>query len=556
MIEIGMNHIVKNFGFKKILNGASLEVMTGERTAIVGRNGTGKSTILKLISGEENPDSGEVSIRRGASIGVLEQIPRLWEAEKTVEEVLLEPFSAVLETERQLRLLETEMACPEGNFDSLLERYSALQERYTAQGGYEMEERTSKVVQGFHLSELLDREYNVLSGGQKTVVNLAAAVLRQPDILLLDEPTNHLDVKTLEWFESFLSKYRGTVLLVSHDRYFLDRVATRTIVLEAGQCTSFAGNYSFSMKEQERLMLAEFEQYKNQQKKIDAMKAAIKRFREWGAQADNPKFFRKAKELEKRLEKLEILERPQLEKPKVPIRFSGARSGTEVLKLTDFSLAFGETVLLEHADLLIREKDKVCLMGDNGTGKTSLIRAVLGENPVYSGSVSLNPSVQLGYIPQEIRFPVETDSVLEAFRRECPSGEGEARNLLAKYFFVGANVFKRVSSLSGGEKVLLMLCILLQNQVNFLILDEPTNHIDIETREMLEDALLEYGGTLLFISHDRYFIEKTASRIAEIRDRRIESFDGGYADYRSFLRGRQVQPEEPPATGKDRKHGR
>ena len=535
MIEIGMNHIVKNFGFKKILDKACLEVMTGERAAIVGRNGTGKSTILKLISGEESPDSGEISIRRGATLGVLEQIPRLREPGKTVEEVLLEPFADVLAAERELRALEAEMASPAADFDTVMERYSVLQERYTALGGYEQEERTAKVVQGFRLAGLLDREYNVLSGGQKTVVNLAAAVLRQPDILLLDEPTNHLDVKTLEWFEGFLAKYRGTVLLVSHDRYFLDRVANRTIVLEAGQCVSYPGNYTFSMQEQERLMLQEFEQYKTQQKKIAAMKAAIKRFREWGAQADNPKFFRKAKELEKRLEKLEILERPQLEKPKVPIKFSGARTGAEVLRLRDFSLAFGETVLLEHAGLLVREKEKVCLMGDNGTGKTSLIKADLGELADYSEEIVLNPSVQLGYIPQEIRFPVEKDSVLEAFRREHVCSEGEARNLLAKYFFLGANVFKRVSSLSGGEKVLLKLCILLQNQVNFLILDEPTNHIDIETREMLEDALLEYSGTLLFISHDRYFIEKTASRITTLRERRIDSFDGGYAAYRAYL---------------------
>lgn len=234
MIEIGMNHIVKNFGFKKILDKACLEVMTGERAAIVGRNGTGKSTILKLISGEESPDSGEISIRRGATLGVLEQIPRLREPGKTVEEVLLEPFADVLAAERELRALEAEMASPAADFDTVMERYSVLQERYTALGGYEQEERTAKVVQGFRLAGLLDREYNVLSGGQKTVVNLAAAVLRQPDILLLDEPTNHLDVKTLEWFEGFLAKYRGTVLLVSHDRYFLDRVANRTIVLEAG----------------------------------------------------------------------------------------------------------------------------------------------------------------------------------------------------------------------------------------------------------------------------------------------------------------------------------
>lgn len=532
MIEIGMNQIVKNFGFKQILSGACLEIMTGERVALVGRNGTGKSTILKLIAGEETPDSGEISIRRGAALGLLEQIPRLREPGKTVEQVLLEPFADVLAAERELRSLEAKLTA--GDCGPALEQYAQAQERYAALGGYDMEELTSKVIGGFHLSELLDREYNVLSGGQKTVVNLAAAVLRQPDILLLDEPTNHLDVKTLEWFEGFLSRYRGTVLLVSHDRWFLDRVATRTLVLENGACASFAGNYSFSVKEQERLTLLEFEQYKNQQKKIDAMKAAVKRFREWGAQGDNKKFFRKAKELEKRLEKMEVLERPQLEKPAIPIHFSGARTGAEVLRLENFSLGFSEdAMLLEQTELLIREKDKLCLMGDNGTGKTSLLRAILGETTQYSGKIVLNPGVQLGYIPQEIRFPMETDSVLEAFRRECPVTEGQARNVLAKYFFTGTNVLKRCSSLSGGEKVLLKLAILLQRQVNFLILDEPTNHIDIETREMLEDALREYAGTLLFVSHDRYFIEKTATRIAVLRNRRIESFDGGYEAYRT-----------------------
>ncbi len=545
MIEIGMNHITKNFGFKKILNGVSLEIMTGERVALIGRNGAGKSTVLKLISGEEPPDSGEISIRRGASLGLLEQIPRLREPGKTVRQVLLEPFSAVLEAEKKLRALETEMAsCPEGS-EALFEEYAKVQERYTAGNGYEMEERISKIVQGFHLSELLEREFNVLSGGQKTVVDLAASVLPEPDILLLDEPTNHLDVKTLEWFEDFLGKYRGTVLMVSHDRWFLDRAATRTIILEAGECTSFAGNYSFSVKEQERLMLLEFEQYKNQQKKIEAMKAAIKRFHEWGVHGNNPKFFRKQHELEKRLEKLEKLERPQLTKQKVPISFNGGRTGSEVLRLKDFSLSFGQdTVLLEHASLLLREKDKLCLMGDNGTGKTSLIRALLGELSGFSGEIVLNPGVQLGYIPQEIRFSEEQATVLRTFCRECSLGEGEARNLLAKYFYTGENVFKRVSSLSGGEKVLLKLAILLQQNINFLVLDEPTNHIDIETREILEDALKEYAGTLLFVSHDRYFIEKLASRIAVLRGRKIESFEGGYNAYCVSRQGIDLPPTD------------
>ncbi len=534
MIEIGMNQVVKNYGFHKVLTGVSLEIMTGERAALVGRNGTGKSTIFRLICGEEDPDGGEVSLRRGAAVGMLPQIPRLREPGKTVEQVLLEPFADVLDLEKSLREMEAEMAVPEASLDAVMERYTRAQETYTALGGWEMEERRSKVVQGFRLTDLLDREYNVLSGGQKTVVNLAAAVLRQPDILLLDEPTNHLDMETLEWFEGFLSKYRGTVVLVSHDRWFLDRVATRTILLEGGRCSSFAGNYSFAQKEQERLMLLEFEQYKNQQRKIDAMKAAVKRFREWGSRGDNPKFFRQAAQLEKRLEKMEMIRRPQLEKKKLDLTFRGGRTGEEVLRLIDFSLGFPGAPLLEHSELTVREKERICLIGGNGTGKTTLLRVILGEPVQYGGRIVRNPSLRIGYIPQEIRFLPETDTVLEAFRREVPGTEGQARNILAKYYFTGDSVFQSTSALSGGEKVLLKLAILLQREVNFLILDEPTNHIDIETREILEDALQEFGGTMLCVSHDRYFMEKVATRIVRIREREIEELHGGYSAQAAF----------------------
>ncbi len=528
MIEIGINKVTKNFGYKNVLNGASLEIMTGQRAAIVGRNGTGKSTLLRLIAGLESPDSGEVSLRRGTSVGFLEQIPRLRQPGVTVRQVLLEPYASLLKLEDQLARLETAMASPQADLDALLEEYASAQEAYSSAGGYEVQERTAKIVQGFRLPDLLDQEYNLLSGGQKTVVSLAAAVLRQPSLLLLDEPTNHLDVQTLEWFEEFLAKYRGTVLMVSHDRWFLDRVATHTILLENGQCTAFTGNYSRSMEERERQLLAEFEQYKNQQKKIDAMKAAIKRFRQWGAlNKQNLSFYRKAKELEKRLEKMEQLDRPQLEKPRLDLHFAGTRTGSEVLRLRDLTLAFGPRVLLDRAELLVSERDRLCLLGGNGTGKTSLLRAVLGQLPA-EGEIILNPGVKLGYIPQEIRFVPETASVLEAFRQEVSSTEGQARNLLAKYYFFGADVFKRTGSLSGGEKVLLKLAILLQRQVNLLILDEPTNHIDIETREMLEEALLEYTGTLVFVSHDRYFINKTATRIVQLHHQKIVAAEGGY----------------------------
>lgn len=537
MIEIGMNQIVKNFGFKNVLNGADLEIMTGERVGLVGRNGTGKSTLFKVIAGEENVNAGTVSIRRGATVGYLEQIPNLPPTQTTVREVLWETFSRQLRLEEQMHALEEGMAA-EADPDRLqeqMEEYARLQSEFAALDGYSMEEDMARIVNGFSLTELLDRPFRVLSGGQKTVVKLACTVLRQPDILLLDEPTNHLDIRTLEWFESFLAKYRGTVVIISHDRYFLDRVVTKTVVLEDGVCTAFHGNYSFAMREQERLMLLEFEQYKNQQKKIEAMKAAIKRFREWGAQGDNPKFFKKANELEKRLEKLELIDRPLLEKPKIALSFSGSRTGREVLRLENYGLAPGGLPLLDGVNLTLFERERVCLMGDNGTGKTSLLLTVLGQSRDFTGDIVVTPGAKIGYIPQEIRFDHAGDTLLDAFRREYPSTEGEARNILAKSFFCGDAVYKRASSLSGGEKVLLKLTVLIQNEVNFLILDEPTNHIDIETREVLEDALLDFRGTILFVSHDRYFINKLANRILEIRDGGIDSFYGNYDDFRAVL---------------------
>lgn len=534
MLEIGMSGIVKNYGFKNVLSGMGLEIMTGDRVAIVGRNGSGKSTILKIISGEENVQQGTVAVRKGATVGYLEQIPTLAEHDTTTRTVLMQPFENLLVIEQRMRLLEAQMGGESDSdaLDRLMRQYAYQQSLFEAQDGYAIEENFARITTGFGLELLLERPFNVLSGGQKTIVMLACTILRQPDILLLDEPTNHLDIKTLEWFEGYLAKYKGTVVIVSHDRYFLDKVVSKTIVLEAGACKVYHGNYTFSQKEAERELLIEFEQYKNQQKKIDAMKAAIKRFREWAAQADNEAMYKKAKELEKRLEKMEVLDKPVLEKPKIPIQFSGERTGRDVLRLKGFALSIGGLSLLRDVNLTVFYQDRVCLLGDNGTGKTTLIRALIkggSDNGLY-----MTPNAKIGYIPQEIRFADDKISVLDAFREEYVSSEGVARGILAKYFFFGENVFKRVSSLSGGEKVLLKLAILVQMSVNFLILDEPTNHIDIETREMLEEALLDYRGTLLFVSHDRYFIQKIANRIFEIDNRRIDCYEGDYEHYRAL----------------------
>jgi ATPase subunit of ABC transporter with duplicated ATPase domains len=537
MIEIGINKIVKNYGFNNVLTGADLEALTGDRIALVGRNGTGKTTLFKIITGEETADKGTVSIRRGATLGYLEQIPALLESDMSVREILSASFADIKECEDRLNELEKLMA-EEKNADKLekiMNEYERAQNKFIAMDGYEMTGQFNKIVSGFRLNELLERSFNVLSGGQKTIVKLAATILKRPDILLLDEPTNHLDIKTLEWFESYLSKYKGTAVIISHDRYFLDRAVNKTVILEDGECAAFGGNYSFSLKEKERLLLLEFEDYKTQQKKIEAMKAAIKRYREWGTKGDNEALFKRAKELEKRLEKMEILEKPQLEKQKIPINFTGGRTGRDVLMLENFSLNLGGSQLFDCAEMQVYVKEKVCLMGGNGTGKTSLILAAMGIAGFdFSGEIKINPSAKIGYVPQEIRFENEKSSVLEEFRKEYVCSENEARNILAKYFFYNDGVYKRVGSLSGGEKVLLKLASLIQNEVNFLILDEPTNHIDIETREMLEEALLSYTGTLLFISHDRYFINKIAGKIITVQDKKLEAFSGNYDEYKFY----------------------
>ena len=527
MIEIGVNQVYKNFGFKNVLAGLSFEVMTGDRVALVGRNGTGKSTIFKIISGEENPDKGAINIRKGAVLGYLEQIPTLPKNEKTAGEVLSEAFADIFDIERNMRKLEADMAEEQSpaHLDTLMSDYEKLQNEFLALDGYSAEERLNRIIEGFQLRKILELPFQVLSGGQKTIVKLARTILDEPDILLLDEPTNHLDITTLEWFETYLTKYKGTVLIISHDRQFLDRVATRTIFLESGTGTVFNGNYSFALKEQERLLLLEFEDYKNQQKKINAMKAAIKRFRLWGSlNPSNTSFYKKAKELEKRIEKMEILEKPQLEKPKINLDFSGDYLSHDVLTVENLSIAFDELVLLENVSFKLFEREKICLMGSNGTGKTTFLNALMDTFQDYTGKIKLADSAKIGYIPQEIRFENDKASVLETFRRSIPCPEAEARRHLSRYFFYGENVFKRVSSLSGGEKVLLKLSILVLMNVNLLILDEPTNHIDIETREMLEESLSEFPSTILFISHDRYFIQKLANRILLIQNRDIKSF--------------------------------
>lgn len=535
MIEIELNKIKKNYGLKNILDGFSLELKTGERVALIGQNGSGKSTILKIIAKQESVDSGTINIRNGAKIGILNQIYENEKEDISVEKFLYKSFEEILKVEKELNKLETQMST-EVNADKLekiINEYGRMQERFSLMGGYEIQERFNKICSRFYINkELLKQSYNLLSGGEKTRVNLAKLLLTQPEILLLDEPTNHLDIHSLEFLEELILKYKGTVLIVSHDRYFLDKVINKTVLLENGKENIYYGNYSYFLKEDERRTLAQFENYKNQQKQIEKMKESILTLRKFGDLAGNEIFFKRAKNIEKRLEKMEIIDRVDLNKKSLDLKFNiKKRSGNDVLKLENVEKKFEQKVIFKDANLTLNYGEKAALIGKNGSGKSTLIKMILGQDTNFQGELKLGTSIKIGYISQNIIFEDNEKTVLDYFLEGNNLSETEARSKLAKYGFRQENAFKRIGKLSGGEKVRIILMKLIQKDINFLILDEPTNHIDIDTREILEEALKEYKGTVLFVSHDRFFINAIANRVLNIEDYKIKSYYGNYDDF-------------------------
>lgn len=533
MTEISLNNIKKSFGFNNVLDGVNLEINTGDRVAIVGKNGAGKTTLFKIITGIETVDSGNVSIRKNSKIGFLEQVPPKYNSDIVVNDILMTSFNELIQVYEEMRNLEEKMVEHNSNLDKIMDRYGKLQDYFMSKDGYEIESNLSRICSAFNISEeMRNQKFESLSGGQRTLVYFAKLLLEQPEILLLDEPTNHLDIKTIEWLEKFLKNYKGTVVINSHDRYFLDKVVNKTISLENGKSKVYFGNYSYFVDEQERELMAEFQDFKSQQKQIQAMKEAIKRYRDWGNRSSNEKFFKAAANLEKRLERMEIIDKPELQKKKLPLNFhQNERSGNDVIKLQDIELSFGNNKLLTSVNLDINYGEKICLLGDNGSGKSTLIKIILGELKPENGNIIFGSNVKIGYLPQQLTFDDESLTILEEFRKEFNGSETQLRATLAKFFFNGENVFKTINKLSGGEKVRLKLAELIQKDINFLILDEPTNHIDIDTREMLESALIDFEGTILFVSHDRYFVNKLSEKIIEIKDGKTTSYLGNYDYY-------------------------
>lgn len=532
MTICSVNNVTKSFGGNTIFENISLEIKNGERVGLVGRNGSGKTTIFGLLTGMESLDAGAIHMKKGTRIGHVAQIPKFDEV-MTVYDVLSSAFKVEKELEKEMHALEKNMAVEQEQsaLEKLMERYGVIQEKFAFLGGYEIEANIMKVANGLQVTDLFSRVFTELSGGEQTKVSLAYMLLQKPDLLLLDEPTNHLDLFAVEWLEQFLKEYTGTVIVISHDRYFLDEVVTKIFDLEDGEIHVYHTNYSQFVEEKEERLLQEFQAYQEQQKKIKKMKEAIKRLREWANQANPPNegLHKRARNMERVLERIEKLKRPILERKQMGLQFEGQeRSGKDVVVMKEVSKGFAGRPLFEQANLHVRFQERAAIVGRNGTGKTTLLKLLLEEINPDVGEIRIGSSVKIGYLSQHTYGNVKSN-VLEAFREYVAVTEGEARHILAKFLFYGPAVFKKVTQLSGGEKMRLRLAQLMYQDINFLILDEPTNHLDIESREVLEEALEQYNGTILAVSHDRYFLNKLFEKTYWIDECKLFEFAGNYA---------------------------
>ena len=553
MFELSLVNVKKYMEATLVLKNINFQIYSGEKVGIVGVNGSGKTTVLKLIAGilpmdycvgypgatSPGYDEGFINKPSGATCAYLEQIPQYENGIKVID-VLKMAFSEVYEIEEKMHKLEDEMKVLKGEeLERSLKQYSRLVQSYEVKGGYNTEEKLAKICTGLKFTQnFLDKEFNLLSGGEKTTVILGKLLMDNPDILLLDEPTNHLDMDSIEWLERYLNNYDGIVIIVSHDRYFLDNVVSKIIEIEDMESKTYKGNYSSYVKQKEEKLLEQMHNYKEQQKEIKSMESTIKDLRDWAIRADNSKFFKRAASMEKRLERMksnEDAQKPKIENKTMKLNFKNSeRSGEETIKAKGLCKSYIDKVIFNEADLLINFKERVALVGPNGSGKTTFLKMLLGEEAPDKGTVELGDNVKVGYLPQVITFDNEEYTVIQAFRDDISILEGQAREYLSKFMFFGNSVFKKVKALSGGERIRLKLSMLLYENINLLILDEPTNHLDIDSIETLEEALEEFKGTIFFISHDRYFINKIGERIIAIEDNKFKSYLGNYDYYKEI----------------------
>ena len=531
MVDISVFNLTKFFVIgENLLQGLSFEIQEGECVAILGRNGCGKTTLFKILTGEMDYDDGSVFVNPHKRLGLISQIPQ-FPVGYTVEDVLRSAYAEIMDCKRKMEALEKEMAA--GATAEQLRQYDDLANRYQSGGGYEMDVEIDKVCNGLGINaDQRSQEFDSLSGGEKTRVNLARLLLEKTDILLLDEPTNHLDLNSVEWLENYINTFKGTVLTISHDRYFLDQVADRVIEIVDGHAEFYSGNYSFYMDEKQARFDLQMKQYQQEQAKLKQLGYTVERMKGWGI--NNRTLFRRAMSIQHRMERIRKTEKPKTEKTMKASFGEKEFSGDVVFKMKNVSKAFGERTLFSDVNLNVEGGERIALLGDNGTGKSTFIKCLLGDEDC-AGKIQFGPTVKWGYLPQIIHFDHPERTLYDTMLYEKNCTPQMARDRLGQFMFQGEDVFKTVDNLSGGEKSRLRLCMLMDEKINLLILDEPTNHLDIASREWVEAAIEEFEGVLLFVSHDRYFIEKFAERIWLLEDGQIRDFPCGYQKFRSIL---------------------
>ena len=548
MIILSCNNISFSYGTDIILNSVSLRLQQGEKAGLVGVNGAGKSTLFKIITGQLKQDSGEIFISKDLRIGYLEQSSGL-ESDNTIWDEMLVTFSPLIKMENRIRQLATEMAGEkdESSLNSMMKEYDGLLERFSREGGYEYNSRIRGVLKGLGFEESqFGLHIRALSGGQKTRLALARLLLEEPDLLLLDEPTNHLDISAIEWLEDFLKNYRKSLIVISHDRYFLDTVTMKTFELENNKCTTYEKNYTGYAEQKARDREIQQKHYEQQQKEIARLEAFIEKQRQWNRQRN----IIAAESRQKAIDRMEKTEAPDRLPDSINIRLQSSRaSGNDVLSVKDLSKSFPGRQLFSGINFEVKKSERLFIVGPNGCGKSTLLKILAGKLHQDSGGFKYGHNVILGYYDQELEGLDDNNTVLEEVWNDNDwLTHTQIRNVLAQFLFTGEDVCKNIGVLSGGEKSRVALAKLMLSGANLLLLDEPTNHLDINSREALEEALLSYDGTIIAVSHDRYFMRKLATRVVEMANGGIADYKGGYAFYLEHRR----DPEADRAAGRDR----
>jgi len=537
MIDISVNGLQKFFGDFQLLRDITFDIQEGERVGLIGKNGAGKTTLFNILAdlgtgkaryGDPSVfDAGDVAIRTGKRVGLIDQIP-VYPEGYTVEDVLKTAFERFEKMREEIARLEEEMTS--SSDPSLLKRYGELTNRFEAEGGYDTGFELEKVAHGLDIdADMRARPFDKLSGGERTRANLARVILERTDILLLDEPTNHLDLDAVEWLGEYLSSYKGTVFMISHDRYFLDEVATRIIEIEDGVSDEFDGNYSYYVMEKERRYQEKLKRWEQESAQKEKLEALARQYRNWAT----PTMMKRAKEIEHRVERLTVADRPRRQKTMRGRIDEAAFFADDALLVRGITKRFENRTIVDNAEFAIQGGERVAIYGPNGCGKTTLLKTILGELDADAGSVRFGLQTKWTYLPQMVEFPNMERSVLDTMLYERGMSPQAARDALGAYLFSGEDVHKPLTALSGGERARLKLCMLMQDDINMLILDEPTNHLDLYAREWMEALLEGFGGVILFVSHDRYFVSRFATRVLEMSDGKLKDYKCGFEEYRA-----------------------